>query len=267
MQRTMSIPPYFDYASELRDPYPFDKFSYNIEQDEARCDQRLAEAASRMKEASEALMNGRSRLALAASNVSTEYTLVAVAAGEFMRLSHSLVCAEGNFQKVSDKISEARNNMRTKDYSDYAAFLAAEREREAARLQREAARKQMLLDMKEPAQAAVDAVDPKWRVFIGRNLRDAGCPIDANINSRGDPLDEGCTFSVGELVGYATGGRARSCLGAVVVKEEGGNNYWIALSSTPGEEDPYCPEYFVPYGLRLVAGSELAKCEVGKQAA
>ena len=265
MQRTMSIPPYFDYASKLRDPYPFDKFSYNIEQDEARCDQRLAEAASRMKEASEALMNGRSRLALAASNVSTEYTLVAVAAGEFMRLSHSLVCAEGNFQKVSDKISEARNNMRTKDYSDYAAFLAAEREREAARLQREAARKQMLLDMKEPAQAAVDAVDPKWRAFIGQNLRD--CPIDERINAHGDPLDKGCTFSVGELVGYATGGRARSCLGAVVVKEEGGNNYWIALSSTPGEEDPYCPEYFVPYELRLVAGSELAKCEVGKQAA
>jgi len=258
-----TLPYYFDYASKLRDPYPFDKFSYNIEQDEARCEQKLAEAVNRRKDAAEALMNGRSRLALAASNVSTEYTLVAVAAGEFMRLSHSLVCAEGNFQKVSDKISEARNNMRTKDYSDYAAFLAAEREREAARLQREAARKQMLLDMKEPAQAAVDAVDPKWRVFIGRNLRDAGCPIDANINSRGDPLDEGCTFSVGELVGYATGGRARSCLGAVVVKEEGGNNYWIALSSTPGEEDPYCPEYFVPYGLRLVAGSELAKCEVG----
>ena len=261
MQRTMSIPPYFDYASELRDPYPFDKFSYNIEQDEARCEQKLAEAVNRRKDAAEALMNGRSRLALAASNVSTEYTLVAVAAGEFMRLSHSLVCAEGNVQKVSAKIKEARNNMRTKDYSDYAAFLAAEREREAARLQREAARKQMLLDMKEPAQAAVDAVDPKWRAFIGQNLRD--CPIDERINAHGDPLDKGCTFSVGELVGYATGGRARSCLGAVVVKEEGGNNYWIALSSTPGEEDPYCPEYFVPYELRLVAGSELAKCEVG----
>ena len=263
MQASIKTLPYFAYANELRDPYPFDKFSYNIEQDEARCDQRLAEAASRMKEASEALMNGRSRLALAASNVSTEYTLVAVAAGEFMRLSHSLVCAEGNFQKVSDKISEARNNMRTKDYSDYAAFLAAEREREAARLQREAARKQMLLDMKGPAQAAVDAVDPMWRAFIGRNIRDADCPIDANISSNGDTLDKGCTFTVGELVGHSTGGRTGSCLIAVVVKKEGGNNYWIALSSTPGEEDPYCPEYFVPYELRLVAGSELAKCEVG----
>lgn len=244
----------YDYADELRDPYHFRYFSYNVEQDEERCDQMLTEAVKKVTDATEVLCKCRSRLASAVVNVSTDNVLVAGVAMEFVRLNHLVVGAEGNFQAVSLKVKETRKDIRSNAYAEYAAFLVAQRERAGVK-------RKMLLDLKELAQGVMDTVEPKAKAFVGQNLLVVDSPIVPRIDRHRSPLDEGRTFSVGEVVGHLTNGREICCLVAIVVKVEDKDRYWIALSGTAGEEDPYSLGDYVPYNIRFVNVSELAKCE------
>ena len=150
--------------------------------------------------------------------------------------------------------------MKSTEYSEYADFLAARRDFEAAK-------KQELLGLQLVAQRVLKKEMAEDKEILGQNLVCGSFRIRARVDHLGTPMDRGeCTFKVGEVVGFRGNceyhmcrtATIQPCYAAIVVQVGKSGHYWIALSSVVGEEDPDIE--FVPYNLRLVDGYMLVKC-------
>ena len=240
----------FDYLRALRVPYPDLELEYDSEKDGLKCKGLQNEADAKLETANRQLDESRLRLSLLAADASVGVGAVGGAAVAFLGFVNALRNAQINSREVAAKVEVMRDAIQREDYSEYAAYCRV-------KMCKEQAEQQRLSELQEVAGRVLGGIDPAYRAFLGQDLLCDSYPVKACVNRIGVPCDRGCTFSVGELVGYCgsdAGGRTYTItqwLAAFVVEVEkvrGTTFYWVAFSAE------------VPFKLARVINVDLEKC-------